>query len=160
MTTIIRRLTLRTAGLTKSFIQKNLPEGGSMPLLRIAGETTEAKVGQTDKGEYIRLLGNFFAQNMTNNEQFQSAQCILPTFISEPLAAALRVSQSVDFALEIHATEDADSAVGYVFSVKSLQQAEPTDKMKRLMLAAGIKDTPAKEEPAKEEPAKVEGKKK
>ena len=152
MTTIIRRLTLRTAGLTKKSILAQLPETGSVAnLIKVAGETTEAKVGQTDKGEYIRLLGNFFAENMVTGERFQSSQCILPTFIAEPMAAALKVSQSVEFAIQIDATENEDSAVGYVFSVKSLTQAEPTDKMKRLMLAAGITDKPA--EKAADKPA-------
>jgi len=147
-TTITRKLTLRTVGLTKGAIIKALPDSGSVGLMRIAGETTEAKQGQTEKGEFTRLLGDFVAVNLLTGEKFSANQAILPSFISEPLAASLRVSQAVGFALEIGAVLEEESAVGYRFVVKSLTEPEPTDRMRRLMNAAGISTTPALAAPA------------
>jgi hypothetical protein len=150
-----RKLTLRTIGLTKGAIGKALPEKGAIALARFAGETSEAKTGQTDKGEFVRLIGQFFAVNLITGEQFTSSQAILPTFISEPLAAALRTSESVGFSIEISAEPDERSAVGYRFGVKALNETAPNDKVRRLMLAAGIKpEAAADADEAEAKPAK------
>lgn len=150
---LIRKITIRTVGVSKADIKAKVKDAeGGVPLVRIVGETVEAKVGQTDKGQFIRLLGDFVAINESTGKRYQSAQCILPTFVSEPLAAALKMSQSVSFALLIGAKADDDSITGYVFTVESLTKAEPTDKMRRLLSVAGIEEAAAPEPEGK--PAK------
>ena len=140
MTTMLRKLTLRTCGASKPEILAALPKGStkSVPLIRIAGDSTEAKVGQTDKGEFVKLLGEFHAVSLLNDQRYRSAVALLPSFISEPIAAALRGSPSVTFALEVSARRDDSSAVGYVFECRSLHEPEPEERMKRLLGAIGV----------------------
>ena len=140
MTTMLRKLTLRTCGAAKAEILAALPKGSkdAVALIRIAGDSTEAKSGQTDKGEFVKLIGEFHAYSLLNGARFRSAQAILPSFISEPIAAARRGSPSVTFALEVSARRDESSAVGYVFEVRSLHEPEPEERMKRLLGAIGV----------------------
>lgn len=147
---IARRITLRTVGLMQSDILIALKDQEKVGLLKVAGVTTEAKTGQTDKGEYTRLLGEFIAQNLLTGEVFQSGQCILPSFLSEQLAAALKASDSVEFALLIGARADKTSVTGYVYTAQPLVNAEPTARMSKLLTAAGI--APALPAPAPAEP--------
>lgn len=162
---ILRKVTLRNAGLDIKGIKAATLAAGAgvnVPLLKIVGETTEAKTGQTDKGEFTALLGDFVAVNLLTGEQFQSGKAILPNFISEVLRAALNASQSVSFALEIGAKGDESALTGYVYTTRSLVDAEPTDKMKRLLAAAQIDTTPRLQAPAdkptEDKPAKGKGK--
>ena len=137
----LRKITIKTTGWDKTTIIKALPEqaGAELALLRIAGEVLEARLGQTDKGEFLRLMGEFVAQNIVTGAQYRANQAILPSFIADSMGAALRTAQAVGFALEIGAKVDPTAIVGYVYTVKSLQPAEPSDRMKRLMQAAGMK---------------------
>lgn len=146
---ILRKLTIKNTGWTKGAILqalgkhyddalKAVPDGKRVELFKIVGTTTQAKTGQTDLGEYVKLLGDFVATNLDTGETFQASQCILPNFVAESMAAALHTSQSVEFALQVDAVAKASAATGYEFSVKPLIEAEPTDKMRRLLLAAGI----------------------
>lgn len=137
---MLRRITLRTIGLVVKDIRTatEASEGGTVALAKIVGSTTEAKTGQTDKGQFTALLGEFVGVNLLTGEVFNSGKAILPNFISEQLAAALNVSNAVDFALEIGAKADESAVTGYVYTVRSLVDAEPTDKMKKLLGAAGV----------------------
>lgn len=164
---ILRRITLRNAGLTVKEIKTATlaaGEGVNVPLLKIVGDTTEAKTGQTDKGEFTALLGDFVSVNLLTGEQFQSGKAILPNFISEVLSAALNASQSVTFALEIGAKADESAVTGYVYTTRSLVDAEPSDKMKRLLAAANIDTSKRLEAPKADTPeadtpkAKAKGK--
>jgi hypothetical protein len=109
----------------------------------VVGEVVEARLGQTDKGEFLRLMGEFVAVNLTTGEHYHSHQAILPSFIADSLGAALRQTQAVGFALEIGAQADATAITGYVYTARSLMPTEPTDRMRRLMQAAGVAALPA-----------------
>lgn len=138
---VLRKVTIKTCGHDRAAIQKLLAdkdEGASIDLLKIAGETLEARTGQTDKGQFIRLLGDFLAENLTTGDRYTASQAILPSFIADSLAAALKNSQAVGFALALSARKDKTAIAGYVYEVRSLMPAEPTDRMKRLMQYAGI----------------------
>jgi hypothetical protein len=138
---MLRRITLRTIELTQKVVRAEAYKNGNAqvtPLAKIAGTTTQAKTGQTEKGQYTALLGDFVAINLLTGAMYTSGKCILPNFISEQLASALALSQTVDFALEIGVKQDDDSATGYIYTVKSLRDAAPTDKMKELMASAGM----------------------
>ena len=68
---IARKITLRTCGCTVEAIKAavgDLKEGEGVELLKIAGVTTSCAVGQTDKGEFIRLNGEFLAVNQITGE--------------------------------------------------------------------------------------------
>lgn len=138
---IARKITLRTCGATVEAIKDAvhpLKEGESVELLKIAGVTVAAQVGQTDKGEFIRLRGEFLAINQNTGEQFAAAECILPTFLGQTLQTALATSEQVEFALSIGARKSAKSVTGYEFVARPLVNAEPSARMSKLLAVAGM----------------------
>lgn len=155
---ILRKITIKTCGnFTIARIKSLLfgvtndkgeqvggvKEGESVALLRIAGNSTAAKTGQTDKGEYTKLLGEFIGTDLTTGELYQSGQCILPEFVGGTLGAALKSGSAVRFAFEIHARRKDSAVTGYEFVVKPLMQAEASDSLKELAALAGIDVTKA-----------------
>lgn len=139
---IVRKLTIKSCGgftvaRIKELVTK-VVEGESVALLKIAGNSTGAKTGQTDKGEYTRLLGSFIGTDLITGELFQSGQCILPDFVGGVLGDALKSGQSIRFAFEIHARRKDTAITGYEYAVKPLMTAESSDAMKELAALAGI----------------------
>lgn len=146
---LVRKLTIRTCGFSKSRIMellfaqkpkdaKDLPDDIVIPLCKIMGTSTGAKSGQSDNGSFVKLLGDFYGVDLSTGELIKSAVCILPNFVSESMAAALLVSPSIKFSLQIDAVSRSNSATGYEFNVTPLVEAEPTDDMKALLKASGV----------------------
>lgn len=138
---ISRKITLRTCGLTVDAIKESLKdsaEGADRELLKVAGVTVACAVGQTDKGEFIKLKGEFVAVSQITGEQFTSAECILPTFLGTTLQTALSQSEQVEFALSIGARKSAKSVTGYEFIARPLIKAEPNARMAKLLAIAGM----------------------
>lgn len=151
---ILRKLTIKSCGdftiarvrevIAKSVSSKTgkpgLEDGESVAIIRIVGTASGAKTGQTEKGTYTKLAGNFVGTDLTTGALYQSGQCILPEFVGAQLGGALLegAAKGVEFGFEILAKR-ADSAVtGYEYSVKPLIQTAPSDRMAELMKAAGI----------------------
>lgn len=161
---ILRKLTIKTAGFDIPAVKAALGDNKTADLLKIAGFTTEARPGQTDKGEYVKFIGTFRAVNLQTGEAYESATAIFPSFIAETLAAALAQSQEVEFGLLIGAKANATSVTGYEYTVRPLIEAKVSDKMGALIAAAGLDapvalpapaaEAPAAQAPAAEAPAK------
>lgn len=117
-------------------------DGTALDLIKIAGEASGAESGQTDKGSYTKLTGQFVGTDLLTGELYSSRACILPDYIGAELGAALlnagEGGQSVQFAFLITAKQKASAVTGYEFGIKSLMNIEPTDAAKRLMALAGI----------------------
>ena len=160
---IARKITLRTCGCTVEAIKgalHPLKEGEGLELLKIAGVTTSCAVGQTDKGEFIKLNGEFLAVNQITGEQFAASQTILPTFLGMMLQSALSASEQVEFALSIGARKSAKSVTGYEFVARPLVNAEPSARLSKLLAVAGMDKPLALAAPkAEEAPAPANGKK-
>jgi hypothetical protein len=147
---ILRKITIKTCGnFTIARIKEvmeaaKLADGQSVPLLKIVGESTGAKTGQTTHGMFTRLSGSFVGTDMTTGALYQSGQCILPEFIGAQLGAALSQGESVRFAFQIEARRKDNAITGYEFAVKPLIESKPANAMQELMALAGIKlpDTP------------------
>jgi hypothetical protein len=153
---IARKITLRTVGLDVASIKaalKDVKEGAQIELCKVAGVTTKAETGQTDKGEFIRLHGEFMAVNTLTGETFNSAQCILPTFLGQSLSAALSQSDAVEFALSIGARAEAKSVTGYSFTARPLIKAEASSRLNAVLQLAGMDKPAALPAPAPAEPA-------
>lgn len=168
---ILRKLTIKTCGdFTIAKIKKllqdqagytdgkpnEIPDGTSVDLIKIAGESTGAVTGQTDKGEFTKLTGSFVGTDLTTGALYQSGVCILPEYIGKQLGAALLSNKgtAVEFAFLISAKHKANAITGYEYTVKPLIESKPTDSMARLMALAGIE----KKAPALEAPKADEGK--
>jgi len=148
---ILRKITIKTCGnfsiarIKQVMEAAKLEDGQSTPLLKIAGQSTGAKTGQTDKGQFTKLMGSFIGTDMTTGALYQSGQCILPEFIGGTLGSALMGGESVRFAFQIEARRKDNAITGYEFVIKPLIDTKPTDAMAELMALAGIKtpDAPA-----------------
>lgn len=141
----IRKITIKTCGdFTVKRIKEvmeaaKLEDGKSVPLLKIAGMSSGASVGQTDKGQFTKLSGSFVGTDMTTGELYQSGVCILPEFIGAQIGAAILQSKNpVQFAFQIEAKRKDNSITGYEFVVRPLIESKPTDAMADLMKLAGI----------------------
>jgi hypothetical protein len=117
--------------------------------MKIVGVTTSAEPGQTPLGEYLKLKGQFTAINADTGEVFNAATCILPNFISDTLAEALKTSNEVEFGVEIGARAKSSSVTGYEFTVTPLVEAKPSDAMQRLLDLAAVETAPRLEAPKK-----------
>lgn len=107
-------------------------------LANIVGSSSAAQPGQTAQGDYIKFMGDFAATDCETGEIVAtSGVCILPQFIAIQMAEALRESESIEFALRVHAEYDAKSVTGYRFGVETLQAPKITDRMSRLLALAG-----------------------
>lgn len=137
---MLRKITISTCGFDKTAINLALQNNNNLPveLLKIAGITTSAKPGQTDKGEFLKLIGEFRAANLVTGELFSSSACILPNFITESLSVALETSPEVEFALCITAKYNAKSVTGYEFGVVPLVTAKASDKLAGLLESSGM----------------------
>jgi len=156
---LLRKLTIKTAGFDVSAVKAAIGDNKTADLLKIAGITTEARPGQTDKGEFVKFGGTFRAVNLQTGETFESATAIFPNFIAESLAAALAQSQEVEFGILIGAKANATSVTGYEYTVRPLVEAKVSDKLGALIAAAGLDapvalPAPAAQAPAAEAPAK------
>lgn len=141
MSEMLRKITIKNCGFDVQTVKMALEGKKSADLLKIAGVTQKAQPGQTDKGEYLLLQGEFRAVNLVTGEVFESASCILPNFISDRLAGALQVSEQVEFALMISAKANATSVTGYEYTVTPLVEAAPSDRLANLLESSGMLGT-------------------
>lgn len=156
---ILRKITLRNVGYDVKTIKAatdSLTEGDSITLARVVGIANGYKNGQTDKGEFVLLLGEFTASNALNGKQFASAKAILPTFIAENFVPVLQQHGNAEFAIEIGAKKDSNAVTGYVFTMRPLTQAKSSDRMAALLEAAS--KVPMPEAPKAREPKPANGK--
>lgn len=151
---LLRKLTIKTAGFDVANVKAALGENKTADLLKIVGVTTEARPGQTDKGEFIKFGGQFRAVNLQTGEAFEASTAIFPNFIADSLAAALAQSQEVEFGILIGAKANATSVTGYEYTVRPLVEAKVSDKLGALIAAAGLDAPTALPAPAAEAPAK------
>jgi len=125
---ISKKITLSSMGLGKTVIRAAVDgETGPVSLARILGKSTAAEPKQTDFGESIKLKGTFQGTNLLTGETFTSAVAYIPDFIADPLAEALKETDSVEFAIEIFAKASTKSPVGYEYGVRSLLETRPAN---------------------------------
>ncbi len=140
-----RKLTISATGWTKPAIQAALAklmqdpskpvDGTEQDLLTFVGIARQAKPGQSDTGDFLRLIGEFRATNLVTGELFQSAQCILPNYISDYMGGALLDPniKEVAFSIKISAKYKASAATGYEYDCLPLMDTKPSDKLAELM---------------------------
>ena len=134
---MLRKLTIKTCGFDVTSVKMALSDHESVQLLRIAGIVQEGQPGQTDKGEYLRLKGEFRAINLITAEVFEAATAILPSFITDRLSTALK-GGPVEFAIEIGVKRDPSSVTGYEYTAQPLVDAKPSDRLAGLLQASGM----------------------
>lgn len=142
---LIRKITLRNCGCSQKVLKEHVAkvkDGESVPALRVVGIATAYKPGQTDKGEYLLLIGEFSAVNLLTGSQYASSKAILPNFIAESFAPVLDRSGNVEFALEILVERNDSAVTGYQFNARPLMESKASDRMAEL-IALASQDMPA-----------------
>lgn len=134
----------------------------TVPLMQILGEVIDIETGKSDKfkteagepSEWIRLVGQFKAQNILTKQNFFSANCFLPNVVSDLIVSQFKAARAIDvnyrlqFAFQIGVKEDENTATGYVYWGKSLMpQSEEHNPFKAIesqvqAQAAGIEHKP------------------
>lgn len=162
---LLKKITLATCNATPNVEQliAAKDEKGNfaiVPLLSIIGIASAFKVGQTDKGEYVRFLGQFKAINANDKTEYVSGACILPGSAPDLIYGALAGAgegekRAVEFAFNIGARYDASAVTKYVYTVEQVIQADETDpllQLERRLSAPALAAPEASPEPEAEKP--------
>lgn len=117
--------------------------GSAVPLLRVLGQVTGFKAGESDYGSYVELKGAFQGTNLQTGEITEGvSKCILPDAVGEPLANAMHNgAESVEFAVEIFVKYNETAATMYEYEAMSLlkpQTPKPIESLFARMQAEGI----------------------
>lgn len=139
MAEVLRKITLAKIGATIGVLKAavaQVAEGEVVPAMRVVGVANGYKAGQTDKGEYVTLLGEFQAINLMTGEQFTSSRAIIPTFIAENFVPALQQHGNAEFALDIGARRKDSAVAGYEFIMRPLIESKASDRLSALLEVA------------------------
>lgn len=101
--------------------------------MRILGQARAFEVVQTPYGDALKFKGEFRAWGQEGNECVSSV-AYLPSPVDEMLKTALENGEGkpVEFAFDVEVVPDESSTVGYVYRVKTLTEAAPSDPVARL----------------------------
>lgn len=114
--------------------------GESVKLMRVIGQCTGMKTGESQFGPWIAFTGSFQAIKMETGEIFRSGKIFLPE-VAEQLLAPLVMEadgKAVEFAFDIEAKRDDSLAIGYIYEVTPLLEVAESDPMKALMERVGL----------------------
>lgn len=140
--TQIRKITIKEVfGDRKTVLEAAVAAKGKIAnLFSVIGVVDGVKPGSTDKGDYLRLIGQFEATNLDTGQIYSSGACILPNFIGDGIGAALLRpnAQSVQFAIVLGAKTDEKSVTGYVYTGDSL--LPPSEHSPLVALRATLAD--------------------
>lgn len=142
---LARKITLKNIGLTKDEVKKavdGVKESETVQIARVIGVATSYTTGQTDKGAFVKLAGDFRARNILTGAEYRSGACILPSFISDAFVGVLQQHGKAEFALAIGATRRDDAITGYEYTAMPLIESTSSDAMQKLENAA-FADLPA-----------------
>lgn len=127
----------------------------SKRILRVAGLCVGLKEGETSYGPYIGFVGNFTLVNPDTGETIKAASLFLPDVATMPLAAAVKMGGTPQFAFDVLVSLDEKSPVGYSYSIVDLLPQE-NDPIAALLSAASVASPLALEAP--KAPAESTGK--
>ena len=125
--------------------------GVEKPVMRVVGNITGAKTGESQYGPWLALKGSFLAVNLETGEEFRSSQCFLPESATDLAFNALQQDgvKSVDIAFDIgvKGTPPGKGQIGYEYTVTPLIAPAKSDPILSLMeristpkLAAPVSD--------------------
>jgi hypothetical protein len=133
---LIKAISTRTVGFEKADVQKMVlaDEKASHFLYRVVGEAdacvtgnskfkrVDSETGEAVPSTWTKFSGEFMARN-SKGEEYESAIAFLPNYVSGPLAAAISDGQVVQFAFDIFAVYNKQSATSYEYVAQPLRSA-------------------------------------
>lgn len=157
---LLKKITHKTLGFDKAtvvgiFTTHKVKDGGRIEVYRVAGTTSRYGTGETDKGPWVDLRGEFAAQLTLGNDTFKEGdQVFAPrVFPPEPFcgmtAAQLEPKDgkrpsAIEFGIAIFAKRVDSSAVGYEWIVEPVLKVQQADSVTRLLEATSTKTLPSK----------------
>lgn len=152
---LLRKITIRdVCGTVGDLLEEMMSlkdENGhhqTLPLLRVYGIARRFKIGQTDKGEFIKFIGQFASTNLRTKQEFQASQCILPLFVGEQIHAAMQGASGEEmnesqWAFEIGAHFNPTAVTKYVYDIRPLKQPGQSDALQLLRQSVDARALPA-----------------
>lgn len=99
-------------------------------IMRIFGQATGVKPGQSNLGEYVALIGSFEAVKLETGEIYRSGRAILPPLVSDLITGKM-TGDTTQFAFDVGIKPSA-SPVGYDYYCVSLIPSGDTDPLSTL----------------------------
>lgn len=127
----------------------------TLHVLRVAGLAVGTKEGTTQYGPYVGLVGNFTCVNPQSGETVKAASLFLPDVAMAPLAAAVKMGQTPQFAFDVYLNLDEKSPVGVSYSIVDLAPQENDPVASLLAGAPALKALPAPVDEAPKAKAKT-----
>lgn len=128
MTSILKKITIKTLGFGVKDIRKLAESGKGEPMTvaRIFGRASGTKTGESDNGPWTSLSGQFKAVNAVDGKEYMSGNLFMPDVAMDLVAPALAGEGDpvVDVALDILVVEDESSVVGYQYQAQFHIQPE------------------------------------
>ena len=127
---IVRKISAKT--VCGSIDVRKLEGDKAKPLFRIFGIVRGLKAGETDRGQFIALKGQFQARNENTMDMYVSSVCYLPRPATEMIEGAFQEGGELRFGFLISAVYNSDSVTNYEYVVEPLLETEQNDIMKQL----------------------------
>ena len=143
--------------------RREIPEGGAIKVMRVIGQATDIKSGNSDYGMWNSFLGNFEATNVRTGEVFRSGQIFLPGTAENLLMGAVKgaAGAPVAFGFDISVVDSPDSQISYEYGVESIMDVSETDPialLKQQMTSAPALPAPTKTEAVSDATVETEAK--
>jgi len=136
---LLKKLSMKTMGINPKKVIKDLEDGQSVDIIRIAGTAGGVKRGESNFGPWAALLGSFVAIDLQANKPYQAGTAFLPDIVTDMLVKAVEHSDPetgevtttdvmIDLTIGLKANEK--SSVGYEYTVTpNMKLSSVADKL-------------------------------
>lgn len=140
----LKKITMKEIGANE-LIEKCKNTGKVVVLAHIYGTATDATMGSTSLGEFIKFKGRFEAV-LESGKRYSAPAIILPSIVNDVIANTLSDSANgrIDFAYTILAKPDSN-AFGFKYGAQPLIEPRATDELLalRALVPATVKQLAA-----------------
>lgn len=142
---VVRKLSIKTMGATPSLddlakLEKvaDNKEKNYLAIAHVFGIAKKFRPGETDKGPFIRFLGQFKGINVRTKTEYTAGAAFFPKPIEEGLFGAMdpEAPNDVQFAFEIGVKYDASAATKYEYICRPLIKPAENDALSLLQKSA------------------------
>jgi len=122
---LVKKITVKAVLGSPGARRDLVPEKGHKNIMRVIGIATGLERGETQYGEFSKILGRFEATNLITGEVFHSGCLIMPEIVNTATAAAVEMAErgaAVKFAFDIGIQKptDPESTVSYEWTAEPL----------------------------------------
>ena len=157
---LAKKLTLKTLCGNLKSLAKSLDNKHAVPLIRVVGLARGLKFGTSNYGDWTALTGDFIAEPLHGDragERLRAGLLFLPDValsLVQPYVEGLSKGDAIEVAFGIGLRADDETATGYVYTARFLQEPQANDPLLRLLNDA----MPALPKPDEKAPTKATAK--